>query len=97
MKAQAMKPQRQVLRAEERPPEDASSQSDVRKVDMTGSVQGQVRNATSLVHRPRIMQADVVWPQHWLWAPPCLLEVDSEPIATVYSWHCLDQPGALGP
>ena len=49
MKAQAMKPQRQVLRAEERPPEDASSQSDVRKVDITGSVQGQVRNATFLV------------------------------------------------
>lgn len=44
-----MKPQRQVLKAEERPPEDASSQSDVRKVDIMGSVQGQVRNATSLV------------------------------------------------
>lgn len=49
MKARAVKPQRQVLRAEERPLEDASSQSDSRKVAIMGSVQGQVRNATSLV------------------------------------------------
>lgn len=39
------------------------------------------------------MQADVVWPQHWLWAPPCLLEVDSEPIATVYSWQVVMSRG----
>lgn len=49
MRARAVKPQRQVLRAEERPLEDASSESDSRKVAITGSVQGQVRNATSLV------------------------------------------------
>lgn len=49
VRARAVKPQHQVLRAEERPLEDASSESDSRKVAITGSVQGQVRNATSRV------------------------------------------------